>query len=132
MVNLLVIADDFTGALDTGVQFKANGSLIQLWTGEQENLFSALHSGIQVLILDAETRHMSPGQAYQTVCHIVSLAVEAGVPCIYKKTDSGLRGNIGSELTAMLHTPPGSTLFPPFPCWIGSPARASTTSAAVP
>ena len=117
MVNLLVIADDFTGALDTGVQFKANGSLIQLWTGEQENLFSALHSGIQVLILDAETRHMSPGQAYQTVCHIVSLAVEAGVPCIYKKTDSGLRGNIGSELTAMLHAAhaPRVHFIPAFP-----------------
>ena len=30
MIKLLVIADDFTGAMDTGVQFKAKGSLIQI------------------------------------------------------------------------------------------------------
>ena len=117
MVNLLVIADDFTGALDTGVQFKTKGSLIQLWTGEREKMLAAMDSGIQVLILDAETRHMTPEEAYQTVFHIVSLAVEAGVPCIYKKTDSGLRGNIGSELTAMLDAGGGPRVhfIPAFP-----------------
>lgn len=117
MVNLLVIADDFTGALDTGVQFKTKESLIEVWTGQKDNLLAAMDSGIQVLILDAETRHMDPEQAYQTVFQIVTLAVEAGVPCIYKKTDSGLRGNIGSELTALLDAGGGPRVhfLPAFP-----------------
>lgn len=117
MVNLLVIADDFTGALDTGVHFRTKRSVVQLWTGEQESLLSALRSEIQVLILDVETRHMPPGQAYQTIFYIVRLAVEAGVSCIYKKTDSGLRGNIGSELTALLDAGGGRRVhfLPAFP-----------------
>lgn len=117
MVNLLVIADDFTGALDTGVQFRTKRSVIQLWTGETENMISAIKSGIQVLILDAETRHMTPEQAYQTVFQIVSLAIQLGVPCIYKKTDSGLRGNVGKELAAMLDAGGGPRLhfIPAFP-----------------
>lgn len=102
MIELLVIADDFTGALDTGVQFKAKNTLIRIRNEEQKNLLENTDREIQVLIIDAETRHMKPADAYDTVFHIVSDAVQAGVPCIYKKTDSGLRGNIGSELSAML------------------------------
>lgn len=100
MVKLLVIADDFTGALDTGVQFRARGTLIRIGGQLSPELLDS--SGLQVLIVDAETRHMSPRDAYDTVGAIVSAAERAGVPCIYKKTDSALRGNIGSELTAML------------------------------
>ena len=100
MVELLVIADDFTGALDTGVQFKTKGTLIRVGSGAWD--FETLGREVKVLIIDAETRHMTAQQAFQTVHSIVRAAVKAGVPCIYKKTDSGLRGNIGSELSAML------------------------------
>ena len=100
-MRLLVIADDFTGALDTGVQFKAKGTLIRVGSSVEE-LFQELNSEVQVLIVDAETRHMTAQEAYQTVYRIVARAMELGVACVYKKTDSGLRGNIGSELTAML------------------------------
>lgn len=98
----MVIADDFTGAMDTGVQFQAKGTLVQIGKCANQNFFPAKDHNVQVLIIDAETRHMSPEDAYRTVSYIVSRAVEAGVACIYKKTDSALRGNIGSELTAML------------------------------
>ena len=97
-MKLLVIADDFTGAVDTGAQFKAKDVLIRV--GDEQALLPGTDR--QVLILDAETRHMGAEEAYQTIYRIVSRAVELGILCIYKKTDSGLRGNIGSELTAML------------------------------
>lgn len=103
MIKLLVIADDFTGAMDTGVQFKARGTLIQVSSGKDIEFLTKNHSNLQVLIVDAETRHMSPENAYQTVYRIVRSAMKAGISCIYKKTDSGLRGNIGSELTAALN-----------------------------
>lgn len=101
MVKLLIVADDFTGALDTGVQFK--DSRTRVCVGAQcvndETLWS---SGIEVLVIDTETRHLPPAEAYTIVHSVVHRAVEKGVPYIYKKTDSALRGNIGSELAAVL------------------------------
>lgn len=117
MVRLLVIADDFTGALDTGIQFKSRNSVVMLFAQDEEKLKKILNKDIQVLVIDAETRHLSPDQAYQIVYRIVKISLEFGVSYIYKKTDSGLRGNIGSELTALLDASKGSCIhfFPAFP-----------------
>ena len=101
-MKLLVIADDFTGALDTGVQFKAKNTLIRIRKSDPLQVFEDLNPNVQVLIVDAETRHMTPQEAYQTVHTLVLEAMKTDVFCIYKKTDSALRGNIGSELAAAL------------------------------
>ena len=101
MVKLLVIADDFTGALDTGVQFAARGAVTSVVT-DPAYAFTQTRPDIQVLVLDAETRHIPPDQAYSIVFHAVRNARKAGISYIYKKTDSALRGNIGSELTAAM------------------------------
>lgn len=101
MVKLLVLADDFTGSLDTGVQFRAKGTRIRF--GSPNNCyFSNLEEEVQVLIVDTESRHLPPEEAAAVIRQVVSDAVAAGVPYIYKKTDSGLRGNIGAELSAAL------------------------------
>ena len=103
MLSLLMIADDFTGALDTGVQFAAAGVETRVVVGSQADL--AVRAGaVQVLVIDAETRHLPPEQAYTAVEGLVRQAEALGVPYIYKKTDSALRGNIGAELTALLRT----------------------------
>ena len=101
MVKLLIIADDFTGALDTGVLFAAYGATTLVKTGPVYD-FSHEDTGIQVLVLDAQTRHLPPEEAYNIVFGIVRGAMRAGVTFIYKKTDSALRGNIGSELAAVM------------------------------
>lgn len=101
MAKLLIIADDFTGALDTGVQFAASGAVTQVVTNYEYDI-DQLEPNVQVLVMDAETRHLSGVEAGQIVYSIVSRACKAGIPYIYKKTDSALRGNIGSELTAAL------------------------------
>lgn len=102
MIQLLMIADDFTGALDAGVQFASHGAktivitdTVSQWSQDVQN--------VDVLVVDAETRHMPAQQAYDTVHRIVTQGVQAGIPHIYKKTDSALRGNIGAELSALLH-----------------------------
>lgn len=101
MVKLLVLADDFTGSLDTGVQFRAKGTRIRF--GSPDNrYFANPDEEIQVLIVDTESRHLPPEAAAAVVRQVVADAVEAGVRYIYKKTDSGLRGNIGAELNAAL------------------------------
>jgi uncharacterized protein YgbK (DUF1537 family) len=116
MVTLLIIADDFTGALDTGVQFAACGANTRVVTSADYD-FRQLEPEVQVLVMDAETRHLSPKEAYDIVFDITKRAIAQNIPYLYKKTDSALRGNIGSELTAMLEAAGGNTLsfLPAFP-----------------
>ena len=101
MVKLLVIADDFTGALDTGVQFAASGAETRVVTNIEYD-FSRTGREVQVLVLVAETRHVKWEEAYRMVYGIAKRACESGIPYLYKKTDSALRGNIGSELKAVI------------------------------
>lgn len=101
MIKLLVLADDFTGSLDTGVQFRAKGTRIRFGSPDHR-YFTNLEEDIQVLIVDTESRHLPPEEAAKVIRQVVSDAVAAGVRYIYKKTDSGLRGNIGAELSAAL------------------------------
>ncbi len=117
MVRLLIVADDFTGALDTGVHFSEKGIATRVtvslkgdraWT-------EALHSDqTEVLVIDAETRHIASKEAYNRVYEIVAEGKKAGVPYIYKKTDSALRGNIGAELEAA-YCASGVQIFPFIP-----------------
>lgn len=109
MVKLLIIADDFTGALDTGVQFAASGAETRVGMNTEYN-FEYAESSVQVFVLNAETRHLKPEEAYQLVLQIVKRALLSGIPYIYKKTDSALRGNIGSELKAVLDAASAKTL----------------------
>lgn len=101
MVKLLMIADDFTGALDSGVQFAVRGAKTSVVTDPAYD-FSRASADVQVLVLDAETRHLTAEEAYQRVFRAVKDALRAGFQHVYKKTDSALRGNIGAELAAVL------------------------------
>lgn len=116
MARLLVIADDFTGALDTGVQFAARGAATRVVTNLDFD-FSRMEDGVQVLVIAAETRHLPPGEARALVFRTVTRATAAGIEYIYKKTDSALRGNIGAELTAVMEAAGTDSLafLPSFP-----------------
>lgn len=103
MAELMIIADDFTGALDAGVHFAERGIRTRVIVSLEDD--RSWEEGIEskettVLVVDAETRHVSSDQAYRKVSAVVQDARKAGIPYIYKKTDSALRGNIGSELEA--------------------------------
>jgi len=100
MLKLLVLADDFTGALDTGVKFADNGISTQVIAARSVD-FTKISSEIVVLVVDLQTRHQRPEVAYEVVYQISKEAHQFGIPYILKKTDSALRGNIGSELTAL-------------------------------
>lgn len=114
MTKLLIIADDFTGALDTGVQFAARGAATCVVT---DLTFDFTQTEAEVLVLDAETRHLNAEEAYGVVYQVVQAALKAGCQYIYKKTDSCLRGNVGAELTAVLDAAGMDTMpfLPAFP-----------------
>lgn len=101
MIQLLIIADDFTGALDTGVQFAACGARTKVIVGENPEI-DGFDNICDVLVIDAETRHLPAERAGQIVSGITANAVKKSIPHIFKKTDSALRGNIGAELAAVL------------------------------
>lgn len=100
MIKLLIIADDFTGALDTGVKLAASGARTKVLTEIKENTY--IEEEADVLVLCVPTRHLPPKEAYRIIRSLTEDAIRAGVECIFKKTDSALRGNIGAELSAVL------------------------------
>ena len=114
MLRLLILADDFTGALDTGVRFAARGIPTQVLTAKAHHF---TEEDAEVLVIDTETRHLSPTEASKIVRALTEGAIHAGVSCVYKKTDSALRGNVGAELEAALSGSGESVLpfLPAFP-----------------
>jgi len=112
-----VIADDLTGALDTGVVFRKNGFLTAV-SGQSLPDIRTEPEAPEVLVVNTETRHLMPEQAYTVVSSMAqAIAKLAPDPIIYKKIDSTLRGNLGSELKALGNTFPGRLLViaPAFP-----------------
>lgn len=101
MIKLLILADDFTGALDSGVQLAKTGAITYVMT-RRDVSFEMLDPQTQVLVVDTETRHLPAAKAKSIIQDISARATQAGVPIIYKKTDSALRGNIGAELEGAL------------------------------
>ncbi len=101
MIKMLVIADDFTGALDTGVQFTRQGLYTKISTNINFD-YGCIDDDLDILVIDAQTRHLSPEKAYSIVKEISQKAIKCGVKYLYKKTDSALRGNIGAELSGLL------------------------------
>lgn len=100
LIDLVVIADDFTGSLDTGVQFsKVGAKVLATTTGQLPGIDT---SGVHVLVINTESRHLSARNAGEAVRNAVTAAKRLKVRHFYKKTDSTLRGNIGAELDAFL------------------------------
>lgn len=102
-----MIADDLTGALEAGAHFSGRGLPSCVTT-------TNVPANTQVAVLDTETRHRSPAEAYAIV---KGIARQSNPELIYKKTDSTLRGNIGAELRAILDSFPGRkvTYAPAYP-----------------
>lgn len=97
--QMIVIADDLTGANDTGVQFARQGLQTEVLldgTTLNEDLDAA------VVVLDTNSRAIPPDEAYEKVQNAAKAANSVGFSQYYKKMDSTLRGNIGIEIKAIL------------------------------
>lgn len=116
MPKLVVLADDFTGSLDTGVQFAKLGISTSVLFSDCDSAKIATCPSL-LMVIDLESRHDTAEDAYNKVYKTVCEVLKAGVKNIYKKTDSALRGNIGAELTALLDASKASLLefVPAFP-----------------
>ncbi|MEK6265709.1 MAG: four-carbon acid sugar kinase family protein [Clostridium sp.] len=98
MDKFLIIADDFTGANDTGVQLRKRGmktDVVFEFTSIQEKEKEKCY------VIDTESRGLSPEEAYKIVELKIKDAFENEFNYVYKKVDSTLRGNIASEIKAV-------------------------------
>ncbi len=99
-VRYLILADDLTGALDTGLQLRRLGIPTKVLAEySPENRLE--RECVPALVINTNSRHVCPQKAYQTVREICREASRCQIDCLYKKTDSALRGNIGAELAAI-------------------------------
>ena len=95
MEKYLIIADDFTGANDTGVQLRRRGIPVSV-------VFSfALITGEESYVLDTESRGISAEAACGKVEAEVKNIDFGQFNHVIKKIDSTLRGNVGPETKAL-------------------------------
>ncbi|MBM7786818.1 four-carbon acid sugar kinase family protein [Tenggerimyces flavus] len=92
-----VLADDLTGAADTGIGFRRSG--LRTVVGWDLSLLSGPYD---VVALDLGTRALGAAAAAERVGLAVAAARSAGVETLYKKVDSLARGQLGPEVRAAL------------------------------
>lgn len=94
-----VIADDLTGAGDTGVQFARAGLRTRALMGEWKD--EAVRE-TDVIVVNTESRGLPPERAYERVAEAAARLRAVGARPVYKKIDSTLRGPVGAKLDAVL------------------------------
>ena len=95
-----VLADDLTGAFDTGVQYRNWGLSVKVFIGDVKDVSKL--DGVDVVVVDTESRGLMKEDAFLRVYRATEELMKIGVDRIYKKVDSTLRGNIGIELDAVM------------------------------
>lgn len=114
-VKLAVIADDLTGANDTGVQFAKQGLKTTVLFSDTQ--LQPAHLSEDVIVLNSDSRALNTKKAYQVVFALSTQLNKFGVSSVFKKIDSTMRGNIGSEIDAVMDVFKYKTAFvvPAFP-----------------
>ncbi|RBW67958.1 four-carbon acid sugar kinase family protein [Bacillus taeanensis] len=100
MVKLAVIADDLTGANDTGVQFAKQG--LNTTVLFSDTRLQPSHMSGDVIVLNSDSRALQADNAYDVVYKLSTQLSSLGVSSVLKKIDSTMRGNVGAEIDAVM------------------------------
>ena len=105
--KIIIVADDLTGACDSGVAFLTSGRSVRVIldaTAFNSDRAQQDHSE-SVLAITTETRHSTQEQATQRViATLTPFLAQASSPLFFKKVDSAARGHFAAELVAALET----------------------------
>lgn len=115
MERFTIIADDLTGACDTGVKFRNAGWETTVVVDAAGSPGLTVNS--PVVAINTGTRSATPEEALQAVEAVLRTAAASRKSFYYKKVDSVLRGNCAAELEAffrVLH-PDFALVAPAFP-----------------
>jgi len=129
MVELLVIADDLTGALDSAGRLAAITGLVPVLPSLDSPLPAA-----QVAAYDLDTRRRSEDVARRRVTSAIRAARSGNVRLLYVKVDSTLRGHVGATVRAALRAwgSPSALVCPAFPAQGRTVERGELLVAGVP
>lgn len=97
MPDVLILADDLSGAADCGIACVQAGLDAEVSLGEPTS-----RSASSVVAVDADTRILSPAPAAERVHTLTSAWAAEPSTLFFKKIDSTLRGHLGHELAAAL------------------------------
>ncbi len=100
-IDRLIIADDLTGAADTGVHFLQSGQAVSVVVDPD---IAGTPVSSETVVLNTNTRFASAAAAHETVVRGMARFQPYKPGVILKKVDSTLRGNIGSEIDAVMTT----------------------------
>jgi 4-hydroxythreonine-4-phosphate dehydrogenase len=104
-VRVAVVADDLTGAADTGVAFLSAGlSVVVGWTDD------VVRADADVVAISTGSRALDVDVARARTTAAVDACRRAGASILYKKIDSLLRGHVGVEIAAALSVWDGGAL----------------------
>lgn len=95
-----ILADDLTGASDTGLQFRQAGLRTWVVTRLPRGL-DPMPDEIEVLSINTASRHLSGRQASERARDALAWLKSQGCRSFYKKLDSTLRGPIAAEIAAL-------------------------------
>ena len=91
----IIIADDLTGACDSGLEYARAGLRTRITFDVVDTLEA------DVLVLSTDSRRMSAQAAFKHVGELASLLLLDRAEVVFKKIDSTLRGNIFQECEAV-------------------------------
>lgn len=100
MPEILVMADDITGANDIGIMYAKAGLCTLVYSQSDEK--EVEYKSSDVLILDTDSRFDSSETAYQKVYKALQRVKHDEICQYMNKQCSVFRGNIGAEFDAML------------------------------
>ena len=98
---VLIIADDLTGATDTGIQLQKQGIPTTVLVGPPEK--PLLYPGVEAaLSINASSRELGAEDAARRTREVMSQISLRNEDTVFKKVDSLMRGNPAEELEAVL------------------------------
>lgn len=111
---IAIIADDLTGANDSGLQFASLGLATSVFLGTPSD---DLLTDSKVAVIDTETRGLEPEAVAPLVAGVTQRLRAVGTDHIYKKIDSTMRGHVGLEMATVAATMGADHIFltPAFP-----------------
>ena len=98
MSHAAIIADDLTGACDSGIQLHKRGYAVQVL------IDAAAYKGLEdrpqyIYAVNTDTRSILPEEAYEKVYKTATALQKNGITWFYKKVDSVLRGSTGRAVS---------------------------------
>ncbi len=98
---IFILADDLTGACDSGVAFVASGRTVRVVL-DAESFTPSTIMGDTVLAITTETRELPDPHAFDCVARITAFLRNVPGHVLFKKVDSAARGHFATETIATL------------------------------